>query len=81
MANGQIRGSLTPLVNGIQIDLYDDGESFDPTTVPTPTTQVNNLNEGCYGLHIVRQIMDRVLYQANTPRGNHWRLIKYIAHD
>lgn len=81
VANGQIRGSLTPLVNGIQIDLYDDGESFDPTAVPTPTTQVNNLNEGGYGLHIVRQIMDRVLYQANTPKGNHWRLIKYIAHD
>jgi serine phosphatase RsbU (regulator of sigma subunit)/anti-sigma regulatory factor (Ser/Thr protein kinase) len=81
VANGQIRGSLTPLANGIQIDLYDDGESFDPTTVPTPTTQVNNPNEGGYGLHIVRQIMDRVLYQANTPKGNHWRLIKYIAQD
>jgi serine phosphatase RsbU (regulator of sigma subunit)/anti-sigma regulatory factor (Ser/Thr protein kinase) len=81
MAGGEIRGSLTPLVNGIQIDLYDDGASFDPATVPDPSLQVNSLNEGGYGLHIVRQIMDSVSYQANTPKGNHWRLIKYNPRD
>jgi len=80
-AGGEIRGSLTRLPNGIQIDLYDDGESFDPSSVPEPATQANSLNEGGYGLHIVRQIMDRALYQANTPKGNHWRLIKFIPQD
>jgi serine phosphatase RsbU (regulator of sigma subunit)/anti-sigma regulatory factor (Ser/Thr protein kinase) len=78
-AGGQIRGSLTPLPNGIQIDLFDDGEGFDPASVPDPSPEPNALNEGGYGLHIVRQIMDRVLYQAQTPEGNHWRLIKYIS--
>jgi sigma-B regulation protein RsbU (phosphoserine phosphatase) len=79
MAGGQIRGSLTPLPNGIQIDLYDDGESFDPASIPDPSPEPGALNEGGYGLHIVRQIMDRVIYQAKTPKGNHWRLIKYIS--
>jgi serine phosphatase RsbU (regulator of sigma subunit)/anti-sigma regulatory factor (Ser/Thr protein kinase) len=78
-AGGQIRGSLTPLPNGIQIDLFDDGEGFDPTSIPDPSPEPNSLNEGGYGLHIVRQIMDRVLYQAQTPKGNHWRLIKHIS--
>ena len=78
---GEIRGSLTRLPNGIQIDLFDDGESFDPSSVPEPSTHANSLNEGGYGLHIVRQIMDRALYQANTPKGNHWRLIKFIPQD
>ncbi len=81
MAGGEIRGSLTPLANGVQIDLYDDGQSFDPATIPDPTPQLDTLNEGGYGLHIVRQIMDSVLYQANTPSGNHWRLIKNIPQD
>lgn len=81
MTGGEIRGSLTPLANGIQIDLYDDGESFDPNTIPEPSPQLETLNEGGYGLHIVRQIMDRVSYQANTPDGNHWQLIKYITSD
>ncbi len=79
MTGGQIRGSLTPLPNGIQIDLYDDGKSFDPASVPDPSPRPDSLNEGGYGLHIVRQIMDRAIYQANTPKGNHWRLIKYIS--
>jgi serine phosphatase RsbU (regulator of sigma subunit)/anti-sigma regulatory factor (Ser/Thr protein kinase) len=81
MVGGEIRGRLTPLANGIQIDLYDDGESFDPTDVPEPSSQFDSLNEGGYGLHIVRQIMDSVQYQPNTPKGNHWRLIKYITQD
>jgi anti-sigma regulatory factor (Ser/Thr protein kinase) len=81
MTSGEIRGSLTPLVNGIQIDLYDDGESFDPNAIPAPSDQADALNEGGYGLHIVRQIMDSVQYQADTPKGNHWRLIKYIPSE
>jgi serine phosphatase RsbU (regulator of sigma subunit)/anti-sigma regulatory factor (Ser/Thr protein kinase) len=81
MVGGEIRGSLTSLANGIQIDLYDDGESFDPTNVPEPSSQFDSLNEGGYGLHIVRQIMDSVQYQPNTPKGNHWRLIKYLTRD
>jgi serine phosphatase RsbU (regulator of sigma subunit)/anti-sigma regulatory factor (Ser/Thr protein kinase) len=80
-SGGELRGSLTLLDNGIQIDLYDDGESFDPEAVPTPATQADSLNEGGYGLHIVRQIMDSVEYQADTPKGNHWRLIKYIPSE
>jgi anti-sigma regulatory factor (Ser/Thr protein kinase) len=80
-AGGKIRGSLTQLTNGIQIDLYDDGESFDPEAIPAPTHDPVSPNEGGYGLHIVRQIMDSVRYQANTPKGNHWRLIKYIPPD
>jgi serine phosphatase RsbU (regulator of sigma subunit)/anti-sigma regulatory factor (Ser/Thr protein kinase) len=78
---GELRGSVTPLDNGIQIDLYDDGESFDPDAVPAPAAEADMLNEGGYGLHIVRQIMDSVQYQADTPKGNHWRLIKYIPSE
>jgi len=79
MTGGEIRGRLSQLANGIQIDLYDDGESFDPTTIPEPPPQLDSLSEGGYGLHIVRQIMDHVTYQAHTPEGNHWRLIKYLS--
>jgi serine phosphatase RsbU (regulator of sigma subunit)/anti-sigma regulatory factor (Ser/Thr protein kinase) len=79
--SGEIRGRLTLLSNGIQIDLYDDGESFDPDAIPAPSSEPGTLNEGGYGLHIVRQIMDSVQYQADTPKGNHWRLIKYTPSE
>ena len=81
MTSGEIRGRLTLLSNGIKIELYDDGKSFDPNAVPAPSPGPGTLNEGGYGLHIVRQIMDSVQYQADTPKGNHWRLIKYIPSE
>jgi sigma-B regulation protein RsbU (phosphoserine phosphatase) len=89
MAGGEIRGSLTLLEDGIQIDLYDDGISFDPDAVPAASPEPDTLSEGGYGLHIVRQyglhivrqIMDNVHYQAGTSKGNHWRLIKYISSE
>ncbi len=81
MTSGEIRGSLILLSNGIQIDLYDDGEGFDPDAIPAPSPEPDILNEGGYGLHIVRQIMDSVQYQADTPKGNHWRLIKYTPSE
>jgi anti-sigma regulatory factor (Ser/Thr protein kinase) len=81
MASGEIRGCVTSTADEIQIDLYDDGESFDLSSIPEPSAQAETLNEGGYGLHIVRQIMDEVAYRPNTPNGNHWQLIKKIATD
>lgn len=75
---GFITGQISLSTTGIQIDIYDQGHSFDPNAVPPPISDPADPTEGGYGLHIVRQIMDVAEYQANTPRGNHWKLIKYI---
>jgi serine/threonine-protein kinase RsbW len=55
------------------IDLHDTGRSFDPACVLAP-----NLNEGQvggYGLFLVRELMDDVIYQPQ-PGSNCWRLVK-----
>jgi serine phosphatase RsbU (regulator of sigma subunit)/anti-sigma regulatory factor (Ser/Thr protein kinase) len=75
---GEISGYITLLNNGVQLDFYDQGESFDPNTVPAPTANPHHLVEGGYGLHIVRQIMDVVSYEHDPDRGNHWHLIKFL---
>ncbi len=76
--DGEINGSVTLLNNGVQLDFYDQGASFDPNTVPEPKSDPNNLTEGGYGLHIVRQIMDVVSYTVESETGNHWHLIKFL---
>jgi sigma-B regulation protein RsbU (phosphoserine phosphatase) len=76
--DGQITGSITLLNNGVQLDFYDQGESFDPNTVPRPNSNPHELTEGGYGLHIVRQIMDVVSYDQDPELGNHWHLIKFL---
>lgn len=75
---GEIDASITLLNNGIQLDFYDQGASFDPSSVPQPNSDPHQLVEGGYGLHIVRQIMDVVSYEHDPERGNHWHLIKFL---
>lgn len=77
-ADGPITGSVTLLNNGVQLDFYDQGTSFDPNTVPQPNADPHQLVEGGYGLHIVRQIMDVVSYEIHPNYGNHWHLIKFL---
>ena len=76
--DGNIRGQVTLLNNGVQLDFYDHGEGFDPESVPELKADPYDLREGGYGLHIVRQIMDVVSYESNPKEGNHWHLIKYL---
>jgi sigma-B regulation protein RsbU (phosphoserine phosphatase) len=76
--DGTIEGRITVLNNGVQLDFYDTGESFDPATIPSPKSDPYQLEEGGYGLHIVRQIMDVVSYEHDVKRGNHWHLLKLL---
>jgi sigma-B regulation protein RsbU (phosphoserine phosphatase) len=75
---GYINGCITLLENGVQLDFYDNGDSFDPNAVPQPQSDPHELVEGGYGLHIVRQIMDVVSYEHHPERGNHWHLLKLL---
>jgi anti-sigma regulatory factor (Ser/Thr protein kinase) len=75
---GKITGCITLLNDGILLDFYDTGASFDPTAVPEPRSDPYHLVEGGYGLHIVRQIMDMVSYDQDPNRGNHWHLEKFV---
>lgn len=75
---GEIWGKVTLLNNGVQLDFFDRGISFNPSDVPEPRSDPNNLTEGGYGLHIVRQIMDVVSYTSEPDIGNHWHLIKFL---
>lgn len=72
--SGDIDIHITLLSNGIQLDLYDDGVGFDPNSIPVP--KPDQPQEGGYGLHIIRQIMDVVSYQHYPEEGNHWHLVK-----
>lgn len=76
---GDIDCQITLLNNGIQLDFYDTGKSFNPNTIPSPKADPHQLEEGGYGLHIVRQIMDVVSYEHDTENGNnHWHLLKLL---
>lgn len=75
--NGRIAISMeyNPKGREVIIHLTDTGHSFDPTSVPDPDPEA--LQEGGYGLFLVRKLMDEMSYNA-LPGGNHWLLTKKI---
>jgi anti-sigma regulatory factor (Ser/Thr protein kinase) len=57
------------------IDLYDTGSSFDITQVPEP--DVAEPQTRGYGLYLIRQLADEVVYEAQE-NSNHWQLTKAL---
>lgn len=58
-----------------EITLEDRGKKFDPTQVPTP--ELPRHKPGGLGVHFIRTIMDRVVYDEAFKEGNRLHLIKF----
>lgn len=62
----------------IALVLTDRGEAFDPRSVP-PADVHSGWEErpiGGVGWHLIRRLIDRVLYEPDTPAGNRLTLVK-----
>jgi PAS domain S-box-containing protein len=75
LSSGEVRGQITLLPDQAQLDLYDDGVSFDPSSIPAP--DLTEPQEGGYGLYIADQMVDELVYTPASPEGNHWRMTKH----
>jgi len=59
----------------LTIELVDTGKSFDPSAVPP--TNLDEPHVRGYGLHLMKQLMDEVVYQTASS-SNTWRLVKNL---
>ncbi len=57
------------------VELHDSGRAFDPTSIPAPDLDEPQVRG--YGLFLMRQIMDEVVYDSQ-PGHNCWRMVKYL---
>ena len=76
---GDIRVEIYLQPEGVELEFFDQGASFDFDGVPTPDAKA--LQESGYGLSIVGQLMDHVSYQSNLNDGNRWYLQKHYRGD
>ena len=74
---GRIKVSLTLTDDSSQfiVNLQDTGHSFDPTLVPLPEFETEQVRG--YGLFLVYSLIDSVNYCPN-PGQNTWQLIKNL---
>lgn len=77
-AGGRIEVTVTldTSPNRLIVDLVDFGVGFDLSAIPDPDLDVPKVHG--YGLFLVRELMDEVIYQNEAGR-NHWRLTKNLT--
>jgi len=75
---GDIHGLVALYPDRLQIDLFDIGEAYEPTETPPLDFDPADPPESGYGLHIIRQIMDAVMFERLPDGHNHWRLVRSL---
>lgn len=74
--NIQVRYTL--VAGGIEVEVSDDAQAFDPLSLPPPdlTAPLERRKAGGLGVFLVRKMMDEVCYEYRGGR-NHLILRKY----
>jgi len=78
--NGFVKIRIEADKDRIFINLYDSGSTFDPNTVQAPNIEehVRIGKKTGLGIHLIRQIMDKMVYNYKDGEYNHLQLVKYI---
>ena len=79
-ANKEVTVRATFDTATLRIEVVDEGEGFDPTSVPaTPVEQmVHDRRTGGLGLRVMKSLMDEVSYEILPGDRNRLRLLKRI---
>ena len=62
----------------VTIDVMDEGEGFDPSTVPDPTQQTNLLQPSGRGIFYMRQFMTSVEFSRTSGGGTAVRMVRRL---
>ena len=73
---GQVMLTFEACHDRLIIRICDRGLSFDASLIPEPDLAAPH--ESGYGVYLIRQLMDEVSYEPDTPEGNCVTLVKRI---
>jgi len=78
---GSIVIELEQAESFLLIRLLDQAAPFDPTAVPPPdvTSPLEQRPPGGLGIHLIRQMVDELIYCPGPDGGNELRLVKRIG--
>ncbi len=64
--------------NAVEIQVKDQGEGFDPGSVPDPTAPENILKTSGRGNFLIRNLMDEVDWTSSAEGGTTVRMVKKL---
>ena len=73
--NQEVRLSLVIDDEKLSLTIRDFGKKFDPISYIPPDLDVPA--EGGYGVYLIHELMDQVIYDTSLPEGTRLSLIKY----
>jgi serine/threonine-protein kinase RsbW len=65
--------------NRVEIHVRDEGEGFDPSTLPDPLAKENLLNISGRGIFLVRKFMDEVRVEKSPAGGTEVIMVKHLT--
>jgi serine/threonine-protein kinase RsbW len=68
--------TLNCLGHELEIEVRDQGEGFDPTSIPDPTDPANILKTSGRGIFLMRTFMDEVQWSMSPEGGTTVRMTK-----
>jgi serine/threonine-protein kinase RsbW len=74
----EIEVSILPSNRSFEIRIFDNGKSFDPSTLRPPDLKehIGHHRRGGLGVYLMKRLMDKVEYNFNPGKRNEVRLIK-----
>ncbi len=72
---GRVQGRVAVYPTRVVVDLIDNGEPYEPATVPVRRAVDEPPTRG-YGMHIARQLLQVCAYTRMAGQRNHWHLEK-----
>ena len=78
---GTLRLTVRRLPAAIELTFIDQGQAFDPLSLPAPdlTLPLDERPLGGLGIHLVRQMTDRQSYRHTPAEGNRLSLTKLVT--
>jgi len=83
MQGGKIEIECVIFEGGLKVVMQDQGNSFNPSSVPEPNVKAD-LSErkiGGLGMYLMRKLMDEVTYESSNDVGNTLTMIKRLGDD
>jgi serine/threonine-protein kinase RsbW len=80
-ADKEIEVSIFPGSRSFEIRIFDDGRSFNPSSLRPPDLKehIGHSRRGGLGVYLMKKLMDKVEYNFHQGKRNEVRLTKYIS--
>jgi len=78
-ARKKVHVSITKATDRLTIVIADEGEGFDPESIPDPLAHENLLRQSGRGLLLMRAFVDEFQVRRGEPRGTEVKMVKYLA--